>query len=693
MADDWTLKDIAKLRLETDGTATRALFKQLDALRERAGGFHFERERSFRIEGNIEAGASSLVIQGRQGGGVRISPVVDTRLLRIKRGRIAESAIHAQASGIRTLDGQGNLSTAADWKAIGNSSSLVAHVSGSDGADLLNSTLLRQPGSLGFSLNKQLPLARFMPAVQPFLSQAGINLSEFEIGATVLQLEGQADYAGSEWTRLVARAETAPGPLFRFTESTNPAKPLDVTSARRFRVDVTGHDGTMRMTAEAPGLAVRSEGGAEHANVDANVTATLSHSTSASPLLSKIHTTIAGVRAGIEGAQRAFPLNSEEERTLVWRLKLSDVVADEPALSVGSDRLKLRLRAEPSFVSLGRSTRFDFSSNVAADLSLLEDQLILDALLQMRYDLRFDGFGLRRADMQLPLLIAFGDALRPVNAPHGPLWDPQRYSAFWNRYQPVNATVANEAPWQWTEVALGPVEIQELSVAPPLRAAIQLSKEVAQMDLPVKGSFLYGESAGTLQSQIRWAGDEAVLDSFFGWSLQGAQVEALHIATGFGYQPLVQDRMGLSLGASARGVTLSRRVLKAALTDPGSFNQFDKLALDLSVGSVPGSIGRLQLESDFDVRRMNNLLRQITNDIQLTFPPEAISWESARLKLLLKDGVLDNNIPLVALTAVQGIRNSLVQFSGSMRLFAGRERSIPVQDIVHTLTLFDERLP
>jgi hypothetical protein len=256
----------------------------------------------------------------------------------------------------------------------------------------------------------------------------------------------------------------------------------------------------------------------------------------------------------------------------------------------------------------------------------------------------------------------------------------------------VNATVASKDPWQWTEVALGPLEIEELSVAPPLRAAIKLSRDVVQMDVPVKGSFLYGESAGTLQSQIRWAADEAVLDSFLVWSLQQAQAEALHIATGFGYQPLVQDRMGLSLGMSARGLTLSRRVLEAALDDPGSFNQFDRLALDLDVGSVPGSTGSLQFESDFDVKHMNNLLRQISNDIQLTFPSEVISWESAKVKLLLKDGALDNSVPIVALTAVQGVRNDLAQFSGSLRLFAGRERSTPVQDIVHTLMLFNERL-
>jgi hypothetical protein len=690
-AGDWTLKDIAKLRLETDGTATGAFFKQLDTLRERASGFHFERERWFRIEGNLEAGTSSLIIQGREGRGFRISPVVDTRLLRIKRGRVAESNIHAQASGIRTLDGQGNLSAASDWKAEGKSSSLAVHVPESNGADLLDITFLRQPGSLRLSLNKQLPLARFMPEVQPFLNQAGIHLSEFEIGATLLQLDGQADFTGNEWTRLAARAETAPGPLFRFTGSTSPANPLDVTSVRGLRANLTGENGAARATAEAPGLAIRSNGGAEHANIDANVTATLSHSTSPSPLFSKIRTTVAGIRAGIEGARRTFQ-SSEDKPPLAWKLKLSDGAAEEPALNVGQDRLKLRLRAEPSFVSLG-STRLDFSSTVATDLSLQEDQLILDALLQTSYDLRLKGRGMHRADIKLPLLIAFGDALQPVNAPHGPLWDSQRYSAFWDRYQPVNATVAGKAPWQWTEVTLGPVEIEELSVALPLRAAIEISKDAVQMDVPVNGSFLFGESAGSLQSQIRWTGDEALLDSFFGWSLQDAQVEALHVATGFGYQPLVQERMALSLAASSRGLTLSRRVFEAALADPGSFNQFDKLALDLNAGSVPGSTGRLQLESDFDVKPMNNLLRQIANDIQLTFPPEVISWQSAKLKLLLKDGALDNNIPMVALTAVEGIRNSLTQFSGSLRLFAGRESSIPVQDIVHTLMLFDERLP
>jgi hypothetical protein len=689
MAGDWTLKDIAKLRLDTDGTATGAFFKQLDTLREHASGFHLERVRSFRIEGNVGAGASSLIIQGREGKGVRISPVVDTRLLRIKRGRVAESDIHAQASGIRTLDGQGNLSTAADWKADEKSSSLAVRVPETSGADRLDITFLRQPGSLRFSLSKPLALARFMPEVQPFLNQAGINLSEFEIGATLLKLEGQADFAGNEWARLAARAETAPGPLFRFTENTNPANPLDVTSVRRLRVNLTGGDGAVQITAEAPGLAVRSNGRVEHANIDATLTATLSHSTSASPLLSKIRTTVAGMRAGIEGARRAFQ-SSEDKPPLAWKLTLSDGAAEEPALSVGQDRLKLHLRAEPSFVALG-STRLDFSSTIATDLSLLEDQLILDALLQAQCDLRLKGLDLHRADLKVPLLIAFGDALQPVNAPHGPLWDSQRYSAFWDRYRPVNATVAGKALWQWTEVALGPVEIEELSVAPPLRAVIEISKDAVQMDAPVKGSFLFGESAGSLQSQIRWAGDEAVLDSFFGWSLQDAQAEALHVATGFGYQPLVQDRMGLSLAASARGLTLSRRIIESALADPGSFNQFDKLALDLNVGSVPGSTGRLQLESGFDVKHMNGLLRQIANDIQLTFPPEVISWGSAKVKLLLKDGAVDNNMPIVALTAVEGVRNSLTQFSGSLRLFAGRESSIPVQDIVHTLMLFDER--
>jgi hypothetical protein len=354
--------------------------------------------------------------------------------------------------------------------------------------------------------------------------------------------------------------------------------------------------------------------------------------------------------------------------------------------------LKLRLRTEPAFVSLGRSTRLDFSSSLAADLSLQKDQLILDALTRMHYDMRLEGIGRHRADVSLPLLIAFGDVLQPVNAPHGQLWDPLRYAKFWDGYRPVNATGASQDSWRWIRLALGPVRIEEVSVVPPLHATIELSKDVVQLDLPVKGSFLYGESAGALQSQFRWAGDEAVLDTFLTWSLQGAQAEALRFARRFGYQPLVQDRIGLSLAASARGLTLSRRVLDASLADPGTFNQFDRIAFDLDVGSVPGSVGRLQFESDFDVKRMNDVMRKITNDIRLTLPPEVITWESARLKLLLKDGVLQNDMPLVALTGMQGVRNNLAQFSGSLRLFTGTDRGTPFQDFVHTLMLFDERL-
>jgi hypothetical protein len=85
-------------------------------------------------------------------------------------------------------------------------------------------------------------------------------------------------------------------------------------------------------------------------------------------------------------------------------------------------------------------------------------------------------------------------------------------------------------------------------------------------------------------------------------------------------------------------------------------------------------------------------MRKITNDIRLTLPPEVITWESARLKLLLKDGVLQNDMPLVALTGMQGVRNNLAQFSGSLRLFTGTDRGTPFQDFVHTLMLFDERL-
>jgi len=696
IAKDWTLHDIGRLRLETDGTATRALFEQLDALREQAGDMHLEREHWFRAEGHAAAGTSSLMIQGLQGGGARLSAVVDTRMLRIRRGRIVESDIHAEASSIRTLDGQGNLSTAADWRSRGKSGSLAVRVPGTDGADLMNGTFLRQPGLLRFSLMKELSLARFIPEVQPFLGQAGINLSRFEIGATMLQLEGQADFAGSEWTKLAARAETAPGLLFRFTPNASPANPLEVaigsSSKRGLRADLTASDGTARMTAELPDLAVRSNGGAEHANIDANATATLSHSTGASPLISKIRSTIAGVRAGIDGARYAFQLGSDEKAPIAWKLKLSDDVVEEPAVTVGRDRVKLRLRAEPSFVSLGRGTRLDFSSSVAADLSLHEDELILDALMRLRYDLQSESLARHRAEVNLPLLIAFGDRLQPVNAQQGPLWDSRHYSAFWDGYRPVNTLVANKDSWRGTEVALGPVEIEELSVAPPLRAAIEFSKDVVQMNLPVKGSFLYGESEGTLQSQLRWASDEAVLDAFLGWSVQDAQADALHIATRLGYRPLIRDDVGLSLAASARGVTLSRRILEAALAHPGSFNQFDRMALDLDVGSVPGSIGRLQAESDFDVKRLNDLMRQFTNAIQLASPPEAITWESARIKVLLKDGAIENSVPIVALTGVQGARNNLVQFSGAVRFFAGRDRSTPFQDIVHTLMPFDERL-
>ena len=693
---NWTLKDIAKLRLETEGMATHELFQQLDALREQAGGLRFEPGRWFRVEGHAGPAASLLLIQDRQGAGVRISPVVDTRLVRIKRGRIAESEIHADASGIRTLDGHGNLSTSADWKATGDSSTLALHVRVSDASDLLNATFLRQPGRLRFSLDKELSFARFIPEARPFLSQAGIDLSNFEIGATLLQLEGQADFAGSQWTGLAARVETAPGPLFRFTPGTPHANPLEVavgsgSATRGLGITLAAKDGTARVTAEVPVLAVRSGDGAERANIDADVTATLSDSTEPSPLISKIRSTSANVWAGIEGARRVFGANSGEKAPLAWKLSLSNDVAQGSAFTLNHDRLKLHLRAEPSFVSLGRSMRFDFSSSIAADLSLQEDQLILDALTRTRYDAQFEGVGRYRADVSLPLLIAFGDALQPVNAPQGPLWDSRRYLQFWDGYRPVNAAGASKDSLRWTEVALGPVRIEEVSIVPPLHATVELWKEVVQLDLPAKGSFLYGESAGTLQSQLRWAGDEAVLDSFIGWTLQGAQTDALHLATRLGYRPFVQDRIGLSLAASARGVTLNRRVLQTALADPGRFNQFDKMALDLDVGSVPGSVGRLQFESDFDVKRMNALMRQIATDIQLTFPPESITWDNARLKLRLKDGALQNDAPLVALTGVQGARNNLAQFSSSLRLFAGRDRTTPFQDVVHTLTLFNER--
>jgi hypothetical protein len=59
--------------------------------------------------------------------------------------------------------------------------------------------------------------------------------------------------------------------------------------------------------------------------------------------------------------------------------------------------------------------------------------------------------------------------------------------------------------------------------------------------------------------------------------------------------------------------------------------------------------------------------------------------------LRLKDGALQNDAPLVALTGVQGARNNLAQFSSSLRLFAGRDRTTPFQDVVHTLTLLNER--
>jgi hypothetical protein len=62
------------------------------------------------------------------------------------------------------------------------------------------------------------------------------------------------------------------------------------------------------------------------------------------------------------------------------------------------------------------------------------------------------------------------------------------------------------------------------------------------------------------------------------------------------------------------------------------------------------------------------------------------------MNIRLKDGVIENDVPILVLTGMQGARNNLAQLSGTLRLFAGRDRSTPFQDIVHSMLVFDERL-
>ena len=344
------------------------------------------------------------------------------------------------------------------------------------------------------------------------------------------------------------------------------------------------------------------------------------------PVLDRLTEAAAGLRDHIQNANHVFGDPEASVFPVRWDL---DLEADNATLT--PEKLAAEIHTTIRNLEVARQT-IDGALQLTAGAALADDHL----LLHVSGPADIGALG-RRWKLDTPVSLALRRELRP--GANGSLFD----SAYYGRFT----------------LALG------------YGASLQAHTAL-------RTPLLYGTAGGVAEAAIRWQPAAAIVDSLGDFSFAGLTPT-----------PYLEDRLDGKLRFRTNGMPIDRLFVPQLQADPSRIGGLDRIDLSLAVrrsrdtASLPGIV---QIALGLDVKPANEILRLITDSLNVNYPPSALSYRNLALDFQVEQGRVRTAPALLTLSGVQmqGV-NGLVTDSDLHLFWGGRGRgpSPRLRDLIY----------
>jgi hypothetical protein len=710
------LEEISRLDLSADGEA-KGVAPPRSVLADGVPGIQpcldlpdVPAERRFKFDG-VWPG---IRLQGPSGAGVEIR-AIDARIQRadLTGGRLRALELDTDLSGIRTLDGGGNLRIATHTAIAETTTRVSSSLFGTNPASLADLTLDASPGLVALAAAPRARTEDIVAAVTPFLTAAGVSLDGVTPKARINSLTADLRFDGPAMTGANARLEVAPGPLASIAFAPERAlRSLDVaiaesgtTAAGVFQISLSrtpnAERASVTLSTDVSHVSVHAVDarGADiqtRLDVHADARGALHDAVQpAHPIGTRLSKAAGDFARHVNNAIQVFgPPRAAAPSPLDvgWNLRVHNATPGPPALKIDREAIGLDLTLEPATITWRRTGESDGSAlaasgAVGAGLTVHEGQLVLDAYAPLRLEASLPAQPTRTLDGELAMLVAFSDALRPAppTSSGSGLWDADFYSRFWSGYSVTRAGRARAPLVDSARLVAGPVSVRQIAgPLGPLRIAVGHGERL-ELFAPFDARALFGTASGFLESAVRWRADQASLDSRFTLHLGNIQAGAVGLDVDAGHVPLVEDEVDADLAVRSDELPLTRETLARAnaMKAPAGL---DRISLALAVRksarsqSMPGV---LQLSTGMQVNTLNKVLNDVVRGVQMKAPPQTMLYKNVDVNVRVDRGRVATDAPWVTLDGVQLFSDSILALEGTVRLHGGRNGdSLTLDDLL-----------
>jgi hypothetical protein len=316
-------------------------------------------------------------------------------------------------------------------------------------------------------------------------------------------------------------------------------------------------------------------------------------------------------------------------------------------------------------------SRVSGSASLLSNISAQGDSLLIDAVAPLHLQLAPAGALRTRLDVRLPVQVVFSQHLEQPRTPSGLLWDEDYYSNFWRDHPSVHSSVGIIPPVDTPELIAGPLAVlQLLAPTQPIQLALGYA-DTLQVHAPFSARVLFGGAAGLFQSNVKWSGSRALVDTRLNVALKNIQAGAVDAAIQGTNFPLVEDEVDGSISFRSDGLPLDAASMELLLAGRPSAAQLETLGLAVKLRRSPevtNAPGILQLSSDTQVNVLNDALNRIIGNIQLANPPRLILYKDFTVDFQMEHGRIRAEPPVLALGGVQIFASSLVDVEGQIKV-------------------------
>jgi len=666
-------------------------------------------EQRFKVDG-VWPG---IRLQGPSGAGIEIR-TIDSRIQRadLTGGRLHALELDTNLSGIRTLDGGGDLRIETHTAIAETATRVSSSLFGANRASLADLTLDASPGRVVLAATPRARTEDAVAAVTPFLSAAGVSLDGVTPKARVNSVTAELRFDGPTITRVTARLEVAPGPLasiaFAPGRSPEALRSLDLAIAESapvavFQVSLERAPNSERASvalstdvSRVSAHAVDGNGADIQTSLDlhADVRGALHDAVQPAHPVGTLLTKTAGdlARHGNNAARVFWPPASAARAPVdaSWNVRLRNATANQPVLKIDRDAIGLDLAIGPATISVRRTgdperSALSASGQLSAGLTVHDGQLVLDAYAPLRLDASLPAQPARTIDGDLALLVAFSDALRPAPETGNGLWNAEYYAGFWSGYTVTRASRARAPLIDSPRVVAGPISVRQIA-SPLAPAPIDVGTgERLELHAPFTGSALFGTANGLFESAVGWGEDRALLDSRFTLTLGNIQAGAMGLDIDDAHVPLIEDELDVDLTARSDGLPLTRDAIAraAAFETPAGLDRIS-LALQMHKSARSQAVpGVLQLSIGTQLDTLNRILNTIVRDLQMRAPPQTMLYRSIDVDVRVDRGRVATDTPWVTLDGVRIFSDSHLALDGTVRLHGGRNGdSLTLDDLL-----------